>query len=64
MKSYFIKVDMNLGDEYCEQYRKLFPSNENNETNNQLLLEAFVKDRLQEELEFISKEIENLESEL
>lgn len=63
MKTYSIKIDIELADEYCEKYRKLFQSNENHETDNQLLLEAFLNDRLQEELEFTNKEIENLELE-
>lgn len=58
METYLIKVDAELANAYCEQYRKLFQSNENEETNNQIFLEAFLKDRLQEELEFINNETE------
>ena len=63
MEFKYIKVDAELADEYCEQYRKLFQSNEDEEMSNQQLLESFLEDRLQEELQFVNDEIDNLKPE-
>lgn len=57
MKIKYIKVDAELADEYCERYRKLVQFNENEEMSNQILLEAFLEDRLREELQFVNHEI-------
>ena len=56
MSTLTVDVDKELAEEYCKKLRELFPM-QYDDLENKALMVAFVKDRLSEELKFVSNEL-------
>jgi hypothetical protein len=58
METITIKVDADLAREYMQLYREFQPDTATHALGDDSLLEAFVHDRLREEIAFITGEVE------
>ena len=58
MDTITIKVDADLAREYIRHYREFSPDPRTNALDDERLLEAFLNDRLREEIEFITNEVD------
>jgi len=58
METISINVDADLAREYIHRYRAFQPDPHTAALDDERLLEAFMHDRLREEIQFIVKEVE------
>jgi hypothetical protein len=63
MDTFGVVVDSNLARQYLERYREVFPVSRIPAISDEGLLQAFVEDRLREELEFLNEEDNNAPTE-